>query len=105
MTQDAGNVHLHRQLVKLGDMMGDGLHLEPDGKWIAREYRQTMRALGMRVSKPRDVDGINLRVANYLSANPYSPCCSSGLTQTRSGSLRVKCEWCGNKYQLGSRKK
>ena len=23
---------LHQQLIRLGDMIGDGLHLEPDGK-------------------------------------------------------------------------
>lgn len=37
---EATKAHLHRQLVKLGDMMGDGLHLEPDGKWISKEYKQ-----------------------------------------------------------------
>lgn len=96
--------HLHRQLVKLGDMMGDGQHLEPDGKWIAREYRQTMKALGMIKAKPRDIEGINRLVAAYLSANPYSPCCQNALSQTRSGSLRVKCGSCDKKYQLGSKK-
>ena len=25
---------LEDRLVRLGDMMGDGLHLEPGGKWI-----------------------------------------------------------------------
>jgi hypothetical protein len=29
------NEHLWRQFCKLGEMMGDGLHYEPDGKWIA----------------------------------------------------------------------
>lgn len=29
---------LEDRLVRLGDMMGDGLHLEPSGKWIEREY-------------------------------------------------------------------
>lgn len=37
---------LHRQLVKLGDMMGDGLHKEPDGKWISREYAKIAKQLG-----------------------------------------------------------
>lgn len=26
---------LHKDLIKLGDMIGEGLHLEPDGKWIS----------------------------------------------------------------------
>lgn len=31
---------LHQRLICLGDMMGDGLHLERDGRWIAREYKR-----------------------------------------------------------------
>lgn len=31
---------LYQQFIKLGDMMGDGLHLEKDGRWIAREYKR-----------------------------------------------------------------
>lgn len=31
---------LYGQLVKLGDMMGDGLHHEPGGKWISRDYKK-----------------------------------------------------------------
>lgn len=34
---------LHRQLIKLGDMMGDGLHYEDPS--IAKEYRQVAKAL------------------------------------------------------------
>lgn len=37
------NDHLYEQLVKLGDLMGDGLHLEPDGKWIEDEYKRIIR--------------------------------------------------------------
>lgn len=33
------NKKLHEQLIKLGDMMGDGLHHEDGGKWIEREYK------------------------------------------------------------------
>ncbi len=34
---------LHQQLIKLGDMMGDGLHHEDP--WISREYRKVLKAL------------------------------------------------------------
>jgi hypothetical protein len=34
------NQHLWNQFIRLGDMMGDGLHHEPDGKWISKEYRK-----------------------------------------------------------------
>lgn len=94
-----------RQFERLGDMIGEGQHLEPGGAWIAKEYRKLMKALGYTAPrKPRDVEGINKRVAAYLEKSPYSPCCSSGLKQTRSGSLRVVCEWCDKKYQLGPTK-
>ena len=39
---------LHQQLIRLGDMIGDGLHLEPDGKWIEKEYRSVAIALGLK---------------------------------------------------------
>ncbi len=32
MSEASDKADLHRQLVRLGDMMGDGLHHEPDGK-------------------------------------------------------------------------
>ena len=37
---------LEDRLVRLGDMMSDGLHLEPNGKWIEREYKKTLKACG-----------------------------------------------------------
>lgn len=90
---------LHSQLVKLGDMMGDGLHHEPDGKWIRREYNQVLKALGISTSKPRNVSGINERMAQRVE-DVKCPKCSGNLKQTRSGSKRAKCESCGSKFQL-----
>ena len=40
--------YLYERLIKLGDLMGDGCHLESDGKWIENEYKQTMRLLGFK---------------------------------------------------------
>ena len=56
------------QLIKLGDMIGDGLHLEPDGKWISREYRQVAKALGYPVSPSRksNIAGINKAMEEAL---------------------------------------
>ena len=45
--------HLHSQLIKLGDMMGDGLHHEPDGRWISKEYTKVLRALGIAPKQKR----------------------------------------------------
>jgi hypothetical protein len=36
---------LHKDLVKLGDMIADGEHLEKGGKWISREYRKISKIL------------------------------------------------------------
>lgn len=78
--------------------MGDGLHLEPDGKWISKEYRQTAKALGLLPKRTTNVDGINRAV---LAALPNHKCkCGGELKQTRSGSKRVKCIVCDAKYQL-----
>lgn len=32
--------YLHDRLIALGDMMDDGLHHEPKGKWIEKEYKK-----------------------------------------------------------------
>jgi len=42
-----------RQFCKLGEMMGDGLHHEADGKWIAIEYKKLSRIL---IPEIRDVE-------------------------------------------------
>lgn len=39
------NEHEWRQFCRLGEMMGDGLHHEPDGKWIVKEYRKLAKIL------------------------------------------------------------
>lgn len=98
MKTDEEKAHLHRQLVKLGDMMGDGLHLEPDGKWISKEYRQILKALGMLPKTKRNVKGIDaamIKRVNEVSCQK----CGGQLKQTRSGSKRAQCQ-CGAKCQL-----
>jgi hypothetical protein len=92
---------LHHQLVKLGDMMGDGLHHEPDGKWINKEYRQTLKALGMlpKTKKANNSEAINARMIERVNDVPCGKC-QSKLKQTRSGSKRAICISCGGKWQL-----
>lgn len=91
--------HLQNQLIKLGDMMGDGLHHEPGGKWIEREYRKVCKALGIIKNRPPRTDEINermvQRVADFSCGN-----CGGVLKQTRSGSKRAVCQSCGAKWQL-----
>ena len=95
--KDSDKDFLHRQLIKLGDMMGDGLHHEPDGKWISREYKKICTQLGYIKPKPRNTEAINTRMAERVAEVKCK--CGGTLTQTRSGSKRAQCE-CGNKYQL-----
>jgi len=94
---------LHRQLVKLGDMMGDGLHHEPDGKWIAREYKKTCRALGIGPKRRNNTATNNAVMAERIK-NVACQKCQGELKQTRSGSLRASCVDCGAKFQLLKRK-
>lgn len=89
---------LHSDLVKLGDMMGDGLHLEPDGKWISKEYRRIAKALNLIPAKKRDVAGINIAMGKAIKGQLCK--CGGRLKQTRSGSKRAKCVECFTKYQF-----
>lgn len=93
------NDHLHRQLIKLGDMIGDGLADEPGGAWINREYKQTLRALGLvaprRNRGPQIDERMRQRVAEVACA-----ACGGALKQTRAGSARAKCSACGALFQL-----
>lgn len=91
--------HLHNQLIKLGDMMGDGLHHEPDGKWIEREYRKVCKALGIIKNRPPRTDEINERMVQRVADFSCGKC-GGVLKQTRSGSKRAICQSCGAKWQL-----
>lgn len=91
--------HLHNQLIRLGDMMGDGLHHEPDGKWIAAEYRRTLKALGMMPKRSNNSEVINERMRQRVLDETCAKC-NGKLQQTRSGSKRAACQSCGVKWQL-----
>lgn len=91
---------LQADLVKLGDMMGDGLHYEPGGKWIARDYRRVARALGLIKRRPPNTAGINAAMATFLAKTPC-PKCAGTLQQTRSGSKRARCASCSATYRCG----
>lgn len=97
------SARLHDQLVKLGDMMGDGQHHEPDGKWIAKEYRRVSRALGYGAPRASNAEAINKAMASALEKCQCRKC-GGQLKQTKSGSLRAACA-CGAKYQFKRPKK
>ncbi|MER2492360.1 hypothetical protein [Catenovulum sediminis] len=92
--------YLHRQLVKLGDMMGDGLHHEPDGKWIAKEYNRVAKALGYIKPKPRRNDSKAINKMMSTRVKNIKCKCGGTLKQTRSGSMRAVCTSCKSKFQL-----
>ncbi len=93
--------YLQRQLIKLGDMMGDGLHHEPDGKWIASEYKRTLKALGLLPKnnvRKNNIERINTAMVQRV-ADVRCGKCGEVLTQTKSGSKRAVCPN-GHKWQL-----
>jgi hypothetical protein len=95
---------LHRQLIRLGDMMGDGVHLEPGGKWIEREYAHILKALGIkRPSRPRDTAKIDEMMVARIKEVPCA--CGGALKQARKGSMVGVCTVCGSKYQLLRKRK
>ena len=92
---------LYRQLEKLGDMIGDGLHLEPGGKWISTEYNKIAKSLGLIKNKKRDVSGINSAVKSVISNQTCtSKGCEGALKQSRSGSYVIQCLTCHKRYKL-----
>lgn len=94
--------YLFRQLVRLGDMMGDGMHLESDGKWISKEYRRVAKALGYTMPSKKRADNsgaINQRMDERVKQVPCGKC-GGTLKQSRSGSMQAKCTSCEAKFQL-----
>lgn len=97
----ASKDRLNAQLVKLGDMMGDGMHLEPGGKWIEKEYRVVATALGLIPKRKRksNAEAINKGVAEALKKAVCLKC-GGQLKQTKSGALRAACMACGTRFQF-----
>ena len=93
---------LYNRLIRLGDMMGDGLHHESDGKWISREYGQIVRTLGIVPPKDRgpSIARIDERMRERVAVVKCGRCEGGRLVQTRSGSRRATCVQCGAKWQL-----
>lgn len=90
------------QFIRLGDMIGDGLHHEDP--WIAKEYKKLSKILipELRESekkiKVQANEAINLKISEKLKTDRCS--CGSELKQSRSGSKVVKCinKECNKKY-------
>lgn len=95
--------YLYDRLIRLGDMMGDGCHHEPDGKWIEREYRDTLKLLGLSPKKSVDTPSINEFMEKRLQEVRCE--CGGELFQSRKGSFIATCSICRKRYKLGARKR
>lgn len=91
--------YLQRQLIKLGYMMGDGLHHEPGSAWISIEYEKIAKHLYPDMF-PKNDNTIRDRSVSKWCESHTCPKCKGALRQTRSGSFRVICNECGSKFQL-----
>lgn len=101
------NAYLHHQLVKLGDMIGEGLADEPGGAWIRRDYRKIMHSLGLHVPRrqntkmPENVkNSIDKNMVLRCDREKCPECKRHSLKQTRSGSMTARCTLCGRRYKL-----
>ena len=100
---------LWRQFIKLGDMMGDGLHHEEP--WIAKEYKKLAKVLcppspeevkiakELRQQKNARIDS---QMANLLKERYCS--CGGEIKQVRSGSKVAQCDRCKAIFKAKKRK-
>jgi hypothetical protein len=88
---DSNKDRLHQQLIKLGDMMGAGMHHEEP--WIEREYRRVAKQLypEMFPRKKRKPS------QQFIRTLKECDCGQKGWTFTRyaTGSVGLKCKSCG----------
>lgn len=96
------NKHLWDRFCRLGEMIGDGLADEPDGKWISREYKHLRRIL---IPEIREAEGRKRAQKNKQTDKRIEQLlidfrckCGDRCKQVRSGSLIVECE-CGKRYK------
>ena len=98
------NEHLWRQFCKLGEMMGDGLHYEPDGKWIAKEYRQLAKILipeENSIRRKLKSANIDAQMAKLLEGKKCN--CGGEIKQGRSGTRVAYCQNCKQRYVARSK--
>lgn len=96
------NDYLWRQFIKLGDMMGNGLHHEPDGKWIIKEYNKLAKILIPEIKEQNKEkrklksEHINKQMQILLLTKKCH--CGGQLEQSRSGSKVCYCKDCKSRY-------
>lgn len=96
------NEHLWRQFCKLGEMMGDGLHYEPDGRWIAKEYKKLAKILIPEIKEENSIRlklkaaNIDAQMADLLKGKKCN--CGGEIKQGRSGTRVAYCQNCKQRY-------
>lgn len=103
------NQDLWDRFVRLGDMMGDGLHHEPDGKWIEKDYKRISRILIPEIKEAEKVKRKNkaIRINQQMDALMQNIKCSCGgqLQQKRSGTIVVYCSVCNKRFKAVTKTK
>lgn len=92
---------LHDRLVRLGDMLGDGLADEPGGREILREYKEVARKLGYGPSRGMRTARIDAAMEKALKTQRCK--CGGKLVQARKGALRAQCGDCHTRYQFAQK--
>lgn len=98
--------YLHDRLIALGDMMGDGLHHEPDGKWIEKEYNKVFNILYPEVKRAKRLaksNRIDEQINNLILIKKCSKC-SGDLKQSRKGSIICYCKKCNSRFKATNKK-
>lgn len=106
------NKKLHEQLIKLGDMMGDGLHHEDGGKWIEREYKKISNILFGNNPEYKKIKSDHRKRANEITDKLMASVvekfkcmkCEGPLKQVRSGSKISVCTNCGTRHKIKKKK-
>lgn len=102
------NQDLWDRFIRLGDMMGDGLHQESDGKWIEKDYKRISRILIPEIKEAEKVKRKNkaIRINQQMDALLQNKKCSCGgqLKQKRSGTIVVYCSICNKRYKAVTKK-
>lgn len=101
--------HLWDQFIKLGEMIGDGLHNEPGGRWISRDYKRLSKIL---VPEDKEMaaarrkiksDFIDAQMKKLLDGRKCE--CGGEIKQKKSGVKVAYCTSCNTRYVARKPKK
>ncbi|HBG71391.1 MAG: hypothetical protein A2W93_14160 [Bacteroidetes bacterium GWF2_43_63] len=108
MSKSIDDEFLWDQFCRLGEMMGDGLHHEADGRWISKEYNRLAKIL---IPEIKEAHSIQRKQRNANRDEQMAKLiekfkcrkCGGNLKQSRSGSKIMHCEACNARYTATSK--